>query len=456
MSTPTYPSKRFFAAGAKKGSTWGTAVALGAGFGILIENDGNPSLKQPYQSHEDIDAIIPFNGDLGPVGACDFSPEFSMRYDPGAIGSLIAALFGAAGTPQGMYVVSTSNDKIDFDEGGSELTATVASGTYTGTALATAIAAALNAAIGIALTYTCTYSAATNKFTIGAGSNFTIRWNTGTHKATDISTLCGYSDDADDTGADSYVSDSAGAGTAMKHVFTWADSISEFFTFAVERPGTILEVPSAMPFKLNLKVSNGILKGTISLRGNTLTFSSATNTATQMDALTYQDRGNRIKFSHGALWMNAESGDALDSGDALEHSDIEINYERDLDEVHVAGSNTIVKPYEKGSPKITVKVTLPRTSSTNLAYLATFLATTAQKMMLTFTGAIAGASVNYSLVLGFPRLKFIDPPDAPLADAMTTVLNFEAEEAASAPTGMTGYVRPYAELVNLQTTDYLA
>ncbi len=442
-------------AGSRKGSAWGTAVALGATYGVLIESDGNPNLKQDYVSDEEIGQPLPLDGSLGLIKEVDFSPEFTMRYDPGVIGSWIAALFGTAGTPNGMYVVSTANNKIDFDEGAAELTGTVASGTYTGTALAVAIAAAMNAAVGKALTYTCTYAAATNKFTIGAGSNFTIHWNTGTNKATDISTLCGYSDAADDTGADSYVSDTAGVGTAMKHIFQWADAAEAFFTFAVEKPGTIVEVPSCIPTKLTLKISGGKLKGVVAMRGNTVIHDSAINTATEMDAITYVDRAHRVRRAEGVLWMNAESGDALDSGDALEASDIEISFERQRDAEHVLGSDSIILPKDK-SWKISVKVTLPRTEAANLAYLATFKAMTAQKMSLVFTSPAAAATgVYYSLALYFPRLKFVEPPAAPLADVMNTVLNFEAEESASAPTGLS-YTRPYAEMVNLASADYLA
>jgi len=112
-----------------------------------------------------------------------------------------------AGTGNGVFVVADANKYIDFDEGGAELTGTLTVGTYNGNTLATEIAAALNAAPDKALTYTCVYDEATAKFTIAAGGNFTIRWNTGTHKATDISALAGFSDAADDTGAATYTSD---------------------------------------------------------------------------------------------------------------------------------------------------------------------------------------------------------------------------------------------------------
>jgi len=344
MATPTYPSKRFFRAGAIKGAEWGEEVVLTATSGILIENDGNPTLKQPYNSHDDIDAIMPLDGDLGPIGAIDFAPDFAERYDPGPLGSMIAALFGTCPVP-----------------------------------------------------------------------------------------------------------------TAGKSILDWADYVSLFFTFAVERPGTIIEVPSAMPMKYGVKVAGGLLKGSIGLRGNTLVAAPTLNTPTVMAALGYVDKGNRIKLSEGVLRMNEEDGIALAPGDVLEVSDIDISYERTLDDVHGAGSESIIQPKEKAF-KMIVKVTLPRTSAANLAYLATFKEMTAQKMDITFTGGIATGEVHYSRVYGFPRLKLSAPPAAPLADIMTTVLTFEAEQSiiTGGPLGMLTHYRPYIEMVNKATTGYLA
>jgi hypothetical protein len=112
-----------------------------------------------------------------------------------------------AGSGNGTFVVTDSNKYVDFDEGGAELTGTLVLGTYNGLTYAAAIATAMNAAPGKALTYAGAYNETTSKFTISAGSNFTIRWNTGTHKATDISDTAGYSDAANDSGAASYTSD---------------------------------------------------------------------------------------------------------------------------------------------------------------------------------------------------------------------------------------------------------
>jgi len=110
-----------------------------------------------------------------------------------------------SGSGNGLFIITDSRKYIDFDEGGAELTATLTTGTYNGNSLATEIQTQLNAAG--ALTYAVSYSESTAKFTISANGNFTIRWNTGTHKASDISDLCGFDDSANDTGTDTYTSD---------------------------------------------------------------------------------------------------------------------------------------------------------------------------------------------------------------------------------------------------------
>lgn len=108
-------------------------------------------------------------------------------------------------TGNGLFVVSNSNHHIDFDEGGAELNAVLTNGNYNGQTLATEIKTQMDAAGG---TYTVTYSESTGKFTIyRAAGNFTIRWNTGTNKANDANGLLGFSDAADDTGADTFTSD---------------------------------------------------------------------------------------------------------------------------------------------------------------------------------------------------------------------------------------------------------
>lgn len=100
MTIPTIPQKRLMAAGARKSDQdWGTAVALGDGYGMLIETDGGLVRTQPYMPAKEADTPFVLEGDLGPIEPVDFAPEFFLRYDPGAIGILLAQLFGTAGEP---------------------------------------------------------------------------------------------------------------------------------------------------------------------------------------------------------------------------------------------------------------------------------------------------------------------------------------------------------------------
>lgn len=105
----------------------------------------------------------------------------------------------------GNFVINATNNKIDFKEagGGAELTATIASGTYTPTTLAAAIKTALEDAG--AATYTVTYSTSTGKWTIANdGAFLSILWLTGTNTATSVGSTLGHDITADSTGALTY------------------------------------------------------------------------------------------------------------------------------------------------------------------------------------------------------------------------------------------------------------
>lgn len=112
-------------------------------------------------------------------------------------------------------VVTGTNDDIDFDDGAAEVNVVVPAGRYSPTTLAAAMKVAMDA--GGAQVYTITFDDAASKFTIASdGGTFNILWNTGVNGAagldTSIAVLTGYLDAADDTGATSYLADTALAG----------------------------------------------------------------------------------------------------------------------------------------------------------------------------------------------------------------------------------------------------
>lgn len=75
--------------------------------------------------------------------------------------------------------ITEDNCKMDFDEGGGELTATLDYGTYTPEEIATEVALQLNA-IG-AFTYTCTFNRSTRQLTITSSSSVEMLFDTGSN-----------------------------------------------------------------------------------------------------------------------------------------------------------------------------------------------------------------------------------------------------------------------------------
>ena len=118
----------------------------------------------------------------------------------------------------GNFVIDSTNNKINFKEsgGGSELTATLSSATYSALTLATEIASRMTAATVNARTYTCSYSLSTGKWTITGATYLSILWNTGSNHSATTATTIGFSAAADSTGATTYT----GANIAL-HTEEW-------------------------------------------------------------------------------------------------------------------------------------------------------------------------------------------------------------------------------------------
>lgn len=79
--------------------------------------------------------------------------------------------------PNGWYNISAQNNKIVFNEGGLDLTATLPVGFYTASTLPSALASALNAASTLPLIYSCTFTELTGLITISASGNFILKFS---------------------------------------------------------------------------------------------------------------------------------------------------------------------------------------------------------------------------------------------------------------------------------------
>jgi len=109
------------------------------------------------------------------------------------------------------YEVTTANNKLDFDEGGPEITATLDGGSYTVTEYLAEVARAMNAVGG--QTYTVSLNRTTRIVTVSAVGTFALLTTSGTNSGSSTYTLLGYSG-ADKTGASSYV---AGSETGSEY-----------------------------------------------------------------------------------------------------------------------------------------------------------------------------------------------------------------------------------------------
>ncbi len=113
-------------------------------------------------------------------------------------------------------IESGVNDKLDFDEGSGDITATISAGVYTGAELAAEIDLKMDAVA--AGSFTVTYSISTGKFTIADDAGTTLLpWRNGPSNATTIGPIIGFDVFADDVSLASHVSDYP----------VWADSFLE-------------------------------------------------------------------------------------------------------------------------------------------------------------------------------------------------------------------------------------
>lgn len=124
--------------------------------------------------------------------------------------------------------IDSTNNLLNFSEGGPEITATITAGLYSPTDLATAIQTAMNVVGG--LTYSITFNRSTRTITISAGSNFELLASSGSQVASGPWVIMGYSA-TDLTGASSYTGDSE-AGEEYRNQFILQDYIA---------PGNLIE-----------------------------------------------------------------------------------------------------------------------------------------------------------------------------------------------------------------------
>jgi hypothetical protein len=120
------------------------------------------------------------------------------------------------------HIVTAENNTVDFDEGGSEITAFLDVGSYTLTDYLNHVAAMMTEYGG--QTYSASVNRTTRIATISATSNFTLRTASGSTLGTTAFTMMGYTG-ADRTGTNTYAADSA-SGSEYSPQFILQDHVA--------------------------------------------------------------------------------------------------------------------------------------------------------------------------------------------------------------------------------------
>lgn len=122
--------------------------------------------------------------------------------------------------------VTTSNNKLDFDLAGGELTATLTAGLYTDLwTFAAHVQTQVRAVGGGTETVTVVTTGVAGRITINLQASGRLRWATGTNTLVTCGELLGFDVSANDTGASSYTSNYQAPGSwwSTRHPKTGSD-----------------------------------------------------------------------------------------------------------------------------------------------------------------------------------------------------------------------------------------
>ena len=381
--------------------------------GTFVEPTKFMRFIPPFQFSRDIDLIL----SQGVSGQADMvtkvaqgaaalkSGKINFEVEPqGGLGEHLMAIFGTDTDTESVAnftVTLATNDAIDFKEdGGSELNAILAAGTYIMGAssaesgsLCEAIKTALEAAG--AGTYTVTFDYATKKLTITKDSGtIQILWATGTNTATAADSLLGFTT-ADTGAALAVTSDSTTGDFIMSHVFSrLADAELPTYSWwqknGVNYPQFKGCALSSLEFDIKAKefvIASADWAGLGYEAGGT--DKSAVYSAKQP-----------FKFNQAALTVGGVS--------VTDYEEVKIKFANNVDLLHVIGDGIDAsKSYSKGM-MVTISASMIVENTTEWDK---FIAGTSSSFALTITGSeMAGGSTPFSLALDIPEVYYQAAP----------------------------------------------
>jgi len=229
-----------------------------------------------------------------------------------------------------------------------------------------------------------------------------------------------------------------GATDPFSHTMTAEATSGKFGTLTFEEGSEVKTIPSAMPTGIKIAPNgDGIMVASVSMTGNTASIANAS--AISSGTYPSGEAVSPFLLSGVTLRMNTQSGDALDSGDDLTITDLEVNLQRPVTTTVVNGATAISQPKEGGYPEFSISFRIPAKDSLAVALYAAYIAGTRQKATLT----LAGTAADHELAFSFPQIT-LDLVENPHDDVISTRVTGRIQRALTAPTGMTGITYPTA------------
>lgn len=236
-----------------------------------------------------------------------------------------------------------------------------------------------------------------------------------------------------------------GVTTAYNNTFEPATSRSNLWaTIVRDKVVYVSEVTGAVFNGFEIRVGEmGRIEVDWLFVGNNEIEDSTVNTATQISALTFPTQGRRWFFKDCSIRLNAQTGGALGTSDAIPFSNFKLRVEQPVDVKFVGGQQTIIQPLDNGFPKVTLDLTFARFNSTSQGFFSTMKAGTRYKAEMIFTGPAIDATSSYGLKFQFPHLGVMSLnsplPNVGQGEPKTTL---EGLSTSAAPTGMSGVTAP--------------
>lgn len=190
------------------------------------------------------------------------------------------------------------------------------------------------------------------------------------------------------------------------------------------------------------------------------TNADGTVVAAAFDNVTHRAKSGIVNFNKCQFWMNAQSGGAVATGDAIYPSGLTFQYMRDMEPKFVSRNKTDAtafysdQPEDGDFPEIMLTLDFPKYSVDT--YVTALLADTHYKMKINFQGALIGTDY-YNFALYLTNLELLNANAAIEGSGkIVQPLEFRCKAASAAPTGMS-YADPfYIQVVNTVSSDYLA